>query len=139
MKSLAEKVSKQLPKLDEFSPLYLWAMFEHEDAPDKWDVVLSSQGSDQNIASAIRKISDHLVPELDRSELAAVSRIVVIPSEEPSVLALASSVRVQGGIMEVHDCDFDGLLIKHAFIFATQRPPRTRVATNPIGATGAAA
>lgn len=139
MKSLAEKVSKQLPKLDEFSPIYLWALFEHEDAPDKWDVVLSSRGSDQNAASAIRKISDHLVPELDRNELAAVSRIVVIPSEEPSVLALASSVAVQGGIMEVRDCNFMGLLIKHAFVFRTQRPPRTRTATNPVAATGAAA
>ncbi len=139
MKSLAEKVSKQMAKLDEFAPIYLWALFEHEDASDKWDVVLSSQGSDLNAASAIRKISQYLVPELDKAELAAVSRIVVIPSEEPSVMALASVTAVPGGIIEVSDCNFMGLVIKHAFLFRTQRPPRTRSAASPVGATNATA
>src|SRR5436190_286181 len=122
MKSLAEKVSKQFSTLDEFAPIYLWAIFEHDDEPEKWDVILSSHGSDQNAAPAIRKISEHLVPELDRVELDAVSRIVVIPSEEPSVLSLASAVNVKGGIVEVRDCNFMGLAIKHAFIFCAQRP-----------------
>ena len=139
MKSLAEKVSKQLAKLDEFAPIYLWALFEHEDAPDKWDIVLSSQGSDQNTASAIRKISQHLVPELDKMELAAVSRIVVIPSEDPSVTALASGMAVQGGIVEDRNCKFDGLEIKHAYFFRIQQPPRMRTAANPVGAPGGAA
>ena len=139
MKSLAEKVSKQLAKLDEFAPIYLWALFEHEDAPDKWDIVLSSQGSDQNTASAIRKISQHLVPELDKIELAAVSRIVVIPSEAPSVMALASDAGFQGGIAEIWDSNFDGLQIRHAYLFRTQQPPRMRTAANPVGAPGGAA
>ena len=139
MKSLAEKVSKQLPTLDEFAPIYLWALFEHDDEPEKWDVLLSSQGSDQNAASAIRKISGHLVPELERVELDAISRIVVIPSDEPSVLALASSVRAQGGLMEVRDCNFMGVQIKHAFICRTERPPRTRESANPVEVAGNAA
>lgn len=139
MKSLAEKVSKQLAQLDEFAPVYLWSLFENEDSPDKWDIVLSSKGSDQNAATAIRKISKHLVPELDKAELAAVSRIVVIPSEEPSVMALASSMAVQGGIIEVRDSNFMGLVIKHAFLFRTQRPPRTRATVDPVEAPSAAA
>lgn len=139
MKSLAEKVSRQLGKLDPLSPIYLWALFEHEDAPGKWDVVLSSEGSDKNPASAIRAISKHLVPELESAELAAVSRIVIIPSEEPSVLALAQSMAVQSSSVEISECNFMGLEVRHAFLFQTQRPPRTRRASAPAGSASTAA
>lgn len=139
MKSLAEKISKLSTHLDEFAPVFLWALFESEDSPDKWDIVLSSHGSDQNAAAAIRKISKQLVPQLDRSELAAVSRIVVVPSEEPSVMALASSMAVQGGMIEIRDSNFMGLAIKHALLFRTQRPPQTRHITEPTEARGATA
>lgn len=139
MKSLAEKVRNLSAELEEYAPVYLWSLFENEDAPDKWDIVLSSRGSDQNAAAAIRKISKHLVPQLDKSELAAISRIVVIPSEEPSVMALAASMAVQGGLIEIRDSNFMGLAIKHAFLFRTQRPPRTRSIAQPAEAPGAAA
>lgn len=139
MKSLVEKVSSLSSQLDEFAPVYLWALFENEEAPDKWDIVLSSRGSDQNAAAAIRKISKHLVPTLDESELKAVSRIVVIPSDQPSVMALSATVAVQGGMVEIRDSNFMGLVIKHAVLLRTQRPPGTRSITRPTEAPGATA
>ena len=123
MKSLAGKLATLLPKLQEDGPIYLFALFERDDAPGKWDVVFSSDWSNTDAASAVRTISDLIVPMLSGEELTALSRVVIIPSKEPSVALLASGMSVGGGCSEVVNCNFMGLQIGHAFIFRAQRPP----------------
>ena len=129
MKALADKLGRLLPEIESRSNVYLFALFERDDAPGKWDVVLSSEWSNANAASAIRTISERLVPQLDPNELAAISRIVIIPSNEPSVSMLASGMTVQGGCAELVDCNFMGLPIRHAFVFKAQRPPMAEPTT----------
>jgi len=123
MNELAQKVSTLLPGMEAKGVVYLFALVEREDV-DRWDVVVSSVWSDRDAANAVRWVSDELVPRLEKNELAMLSRIVVIPSKEPSVFALTSSMGVAGGSAEIVDCNFMGLRIKHAFLFKAQRPPK---------------
>jgi hypothetical protein len=125
MKALCEKAQQILPSLLQRGTVYLYALFERDDAPGKWDVVLSSEWSDGDAASATRYISDRLVPTLEKEELAALSRIAIIPSTAPAVALMASAINISDGHTEVVDCNFMGLLVKHAFVFRTQHPPTT--------------
>jgi len=122
MNSLAEKVRSALPELDKHGPIYLYALFEREDATGKWDIVLSSEWSDKDATSANKVVSNQVAPLLSREELASLSRVVVIPSTAPAIAAMSSAINVDGGSAEVQDCNFSGLLIKHAFVFRCKRP-----------------
>jgi hypothetical protein len=123
MKALCENVKALLPVLLERGPVYLFALFERDDAAGKWDVVLSAAWSDRDSSSAIRYVSGKLVPTLSPEELASLSRIVIIPSETPAVSAMTSTMNISGGETELVDCNLMGLQIKHAYIFRAQRPP----------------
>lgn len=125
MKSLADKLATLLPKLQEHGSIYLFALFARDDAAGKWDVVFSSEWSNSDAASAVRTISDMIVPMLGSEELAALSRVVIIPSKEPGVALLASGM---SGCAELVNCNFMGLQIGHAFIFRAQRPPAAQPA-----------
>ena len=46
MKTLAEKVKALLPMLEQRGAVYLFALFEREETAGKWDIVLSSEWSD---------------------------------------------------------------------------------------------
>lgn len=122
MKSLAKKVSSLLPVLEPRGPVYLFALFEREDIPGKWDIVLSSDWSDRQAGDAIRFISEQIVPTLQPDELAALSRIVVIPSKDPGVLAMTSAADVTAGSLELFDGSFNGLQVQHALVFLSKRP-----------------
>jgi len=122
MKSLVEKVRSSLPALDKHGLIYLYALFEREDATGKWDIVLSSEWSDKDATSANKLVSSEVVPLLNREELAALSRVIVIPSTAPAITAMSSAINVDEGSLEVQDCNFSGLQIKHAFVFRCKRP-----------------
>jgi hypothetical protein len=125
MKALCEKVKEILPLLEERGPVYLFALFERDDAPGKWDLIVSAQWADPEAAGAVRFVSTALVPRLDKEQLASISRIVIIPSTAPAVNLMASAINIAAGVSEIVDCNFMGLLIKHAFVFRTQHPPVT--------------
>lgn len=123
MKSIAEKLGTLLPSLLERGEVYLLALFERDDTPGKWDVVFSSTWSDQEPTPAVRFISEKLVPLLSPKELSALSRVVVIPSDQPAVRAMSSAINVEGGCADLIDCNFMGLQIKHAYVVRCKRPP----------------
>lgn len=85
--------------------------------------MFSSAWSDQQPTAAVRFISDKLIPLLSSEELAALSRVVVVPSDQPAVRAMSSAMNVEGGCADVVDCNFMGLQIKHAYVIRCKRPP----------------
>jgi hypothetical protein len=123
MKSIADKLATLMPTLLEKGDVYLLALFERDDAPGKWDVIFSSAWSDKEPTPAVRLISKILVPLLSPKELSALSRVVVIPSDQPAVSAMSSGISLEGGCADVVDCNFMGLQIKHAYVLRCKRPP----------------
>lgn len=126
MTTLEEKLRTALPLLKEHGEVYLCALFEREDIPDKWDVILSSAWSDVDAPGSIRALSEVIVPGLPSSELTSLSRVIAIPSSEPAIRAITSVVsNTGGGTVNVNDFNFMGLYIKRALIFHAQSPKGT--------------
>lgn len=129
MKTLADKVKTLLPMLEQRGTVYLFALFEREETSGKWDIVLSSEWSDNERADAVRLISDALVPKLNPEELSALSRVFIASSGEPEVDVLAIS---EEGMRMEHfysdDFSFMGVPMKQGYVFRTHTTPRFDIA-----------
>lgn len=129
MKTLADKVKALLPMLEQRGTVNLFALFERKETAGKWDIVLSSEWSDNERFDAVQLIADALVPKLTPEELSALSRVFVAPSGEAEVDLLAIA---DEGVPMKHffsdDFDFMGVPIKQAYVFRTQRTRRFDVA-----------
>ncbi|MGH9874633.1 MAG: hypothetical protein ACRD9S_19420 [Pyrinomonadaceae bacterium] len=111
----------------------LFALFLREDAGAgsgtsgysgyfaKWDLIVAApwiEGERKEALSHItRRIQETFTPE----ELSQLSRIVLIDLANPEVEAINRAIRVQHGRAEIHDSNFFGLQIKHAYIITSQR------------------
>ncbi len=100
----------------------LFALFLREDAPDRWDLIVSAPWAIPNeketVEYLVNEIKSHLGPE----DLINLSRIVVVDPNDPPVQALANAFHVEHGRLEVRDSNIFGLPIKHAFFITSKRP-----------------
>ena len=123
------RVERDLAK--EKGPFSLLALFLREDAPNKWDLVVSAPWTERDKEAALRMISDKVAKVLEPPEVLAISRIVLVEPTSPAVEAINRAFPVEHSVVEVKDSTFFGLEIKHAHIFASarlapdalQRPP----------------
>lgn len=87
----------------EKGPFALFALFLREEAPEKWDLVVSAPWIEENMGTALKLISERIKASLTASDLLAINR----------------SVRVEHSAVEMRDSTFFGQRIKHAHIFAS--------------------
>jgi hypothetical protein len=113
------KVEKALA--EEKGPFALFALFLREDAPDKWDLVVSAPWVEADKESALKLISSKVREFIKPPDLFAVSRVVIVEPTSPAVQAINQAFDTQHSTIEVKDSNFFGLAIKHAHIFASQR------------------
>ncbi len=120
MNALTDSVLKIEKNLcEEKGPLSLFALFLREDAPDKWDLVISAPWVQKDKELALNLISTKVREFLKPPELFSVSRIVLVEPTSPAVAAINRAFKVQHSAVEVKDSNFFGLAIKHAHIFAS--------------------
>lgn len=100
----------------------LFALFLREDAPDRWDLLVSAPWASSNEKEAVNYLVNEIKSHLGPEELVNLSRIVVVDPNDPSVQALANSFHVEHGRVEVRDSNLFGLQVKHAFIITSKRP-----------------
>lgn len=112
-------VEKELAK--ENGPFSLFALFLREDAPNKWDLVVSAPWTERDKGAALRVISDKMTSLLDPTDLLAISRIALVEPDNPAVETINRAFKVEHGSVEVKDSSFFGMAIKHAHIFASTR------------------
>ena len=123
MNSLIKKVEDLLPFLEKQGPVYLFAFAERADL-DRWDVVLSAEWSDHEIAMAVFKVSRELHLRLEPQEMTMLGSIAVVPSTDPNFQRmLSSTVDLSTNKTEVVQGSFLGSDIKKAFVFKVRRPP----------------
>jgi len=128
MKTLADKVKALLPMLEQRGSVYLFALFEREETSGKWDIVLSSDWSDNERGDAVRLISDALVPKLNPEEISALSRVFIAPSYDPAVEELIEADQAQH-VERFYTSGFSfmGVPIRQLYVFRTQKTPRVDV------------
>jgi hypothetical protein len=99
----------------------LFALFLLEDAPDRWDLVVSAPWVSDKKA-ALNYLVERIKTDLGSSELIKLSRIVFVDPDDVAVRNINSEISVEHGSVELRDRTFFGLPIKHAFIFTSKRP-----------------
>ena len=105
----------------ERGPFALFALLLREEAPEKWDLVVSAPWIEENKGAALKLISERIKKSLTAEELPTISRIVVADPSDPAVDAINRAFQVEHSTVEVKDSTLFGLQIKHAHIFASNR------------------
>jgi hypothetical protein len=100
----------------------LFALFLREDAPDKWDLVVSAPWIEVDKRRALDFIARQLRSHLEPEELLSLSKVVLIDHDDPALGAIHNAVRVLHGTMEIRNSAFFGLSIRHAYIITSQKP-----------------
>jgi len=100
----------------------LFALFLREDAEDKWDVVVSAPWF-KDATEGLDLIAKEIRKTVEPPELLSLSRIVVLPSDDPRLEAILKAIQVEHGSVEVVNSVFFGLHIDRAYFVTAKRPP----------------
>ena len=100
----------------------LFALVLREDAPDRWDLVVSAPWAGDDKLRAVDYLVDQIKAILGPQYLTNLSRIVFVDPEQDAVQKLNRAIQVEHGNVEVRDRYFFGLPIKHASIITSKRP-----------------
>lgn len=140
MKELVAKLrSLEKEIAEEKGDFTLFALFLREDAPDRWDLVVSAPWFGRNEKATLDYFASKVKSRLKVSELLMLSRIVLISPSDPSLGAVHTAVKVKGGEVEMSDRSFFGLPIKHAYIITSRREqPRQASTTSQLRHAAAA-
>ena len=92
----------------------LFALFRREDAPDGWDLVVSSPWLEEGKLKALGEFAEALKASIGDKQLRELSRIVTINQDDPALKAILSSVQVDDGVAEVRESSFFGLRVERA-------------------------
>lgn len=113
-RSIEKKITK------EFGDIVLFGLFLPDNTSNKWDLIISSSWLKSYDIKALKAISKILNNELN-DEIIKLSRIVVIEPLDNFVKKINSAVNIKNGDIELINCEFNGIQIKHAFIITSQK------------------
>ena len=136
-------VLEQLPIVDKALPLALriskekgefalFGLFLREDAPNKWDLVVSAPWLDRDRKGGMEYLAKKLRSRLTTEELLALSGIVVLETREPGVVAMQRWRAVRGTLEHLGNIVLFGLPIKDAYIIVCQDPSKSREALKTL-------
>ena len=108
---------------EEKGAFVLFALFMREDAPDRWDLIVSASWVASDKRDAVDYFVNQIKSRLGEQDLTSLSRIIVVDPQDDAVQALNRAVQIEHGGVEVRDSNFFGLPVKHAFIITSKRPP----------------
>jgi len=102
-------------------PFELFALFLREDAPNKWDLLISSDWARNDKKVALNTIIGEVQKALTQPEQLMLSRLIVLEKDDAALNALQSAMHVEHGMAEISDSNFNGLPIKHAYLITSKR------------------
>ncbi|MBI5789580.1 MAG: hypothetical protein HZA78_12080 [Candidatus Schekmanbacteria bacterium] len=97
---------------------WLFALFLREDAPNVWDLVVSAPWIKDDY-DTLKYLSREINKVLTDSELLKLSHIAIISEDNPNLASL-NKIKIEHGDVELKNCNFFGLEIKHAFIITSK-------------------
>lgn len=99
----------------------LFALFRREDAPDGWDLVVSSPWLEEENLKHFAEFADALKGIIGEKQLRELSRIVTIKQDDPALRAILSAIQVDDGVAEVRESVFFDLRVEHAIFLRAKR------------------
>lgn len=98
MEHLIENLKKSIKSLEaEKGTLLICALFLREDAFEKWDIVLAASWFNPKEMESYEIISSNLKRNLNTSELAHFSRIVILDQDDPIISFLLKAETIKNG------------------------------------------
>ena len=116
LSSIEQRISS---KKDRFR---LFALFLREDAPNRWDLVVSAPWLDENEQKGLNYLVKQIKLDLTTQEFVWLSRIIV--AREGSAI-LEAMKQVEGSHLVLQNVQLPGILVKEAYIISSH-PKRTR-------------
>ena len=121
MKELVDKFVELERKIsDTKGDFALFALFLREDAIDKWDLLVAAPWIEVNRKTALAYITEQIQSSFEPTELAQLSRVVLIDQANPALDAINRAAKTEHVVADVQDSNFFGLQIKHALIITAQ-------------------
>lgn len=99
----------------------LFAIFERQDIPSRWDLVISAPWVEENNEQAMRLLAAEMKKRLPSTDVGRVSRIVLLDSNESSVRAITSEHHVEHGRIPIEEASSYGLPSDRGYLI-TSRP-----------------
>jgi hypothetical protein len=100
----------------------LFALVLRDDAPDRWDLVVSAPWVGDDKRQAVDYMVGQIKAMLGPEYLTYLSRIVFVDPDQDAVQNLNRAMHVEHGNVEVRDSYFFGLPIRRAAIITSKRP-----------------
>ncbi len=99
----------------------LFGLFLREDSLDKWDLLVAADWIRTDDPEPVEYISSKIQKSLTPYEIVSLSRVLLIPEDNPGLIALQQGFSVEGGSVEIKNSTILGLQIKHAYIITCRR------------------
>ena len=99
----------------------LFGLFLREEAPDKWDLVVSAPWLEEGKLLALGEFIKKITPIVGEQELLALSRIITLNHDDPNLEAILRAFSVENGSLELKDSTLFGMGIKRAYIIRAKR------------------
>jgi len=116
----------ELAMAEEKGSFDLFALFLREDVLGKWDLVVAAGWAEMDKGKSFPYIAGKVQAALSNEELLRISRIVILDKNNPALLSMHKAFDVEHGISEIHDCNFSGVQIKHAYLITSRRRRKGR-------------
>lgn len=94
----------------------LFGLFLREEAPDKWDLVVSAPWLEEGKLKALGELTKRLSSVIGEQEVLSLSRIVTVNRENPVLNAILAAIQVDNGLVVIQNSYFSGIEIKEAHI-----------------------
>ena len=104
----------------EKGPFTLFGLFLRDDAPKKFDLVVSADWIDRNKEESLKYIVNMVQKGLSKEELMKLSRVVLMNERSPFLEAIFKAIGGGRGIQLYND-NFYGAEIKYGYIIQLQR------------------
>ena len=113
---------------EEKGPFTLFGLFLREDAPNRWDLVVSAPWLEDGKLKALEELTKKLTAVIGEGGVMELSRIVTVKEGDPALESVlrAVSVETPSGTTRFINCNFFGLEIKEAHIFRAVRPSQKK-------------
>jgi hypothetical protein len=123
MKIDIEKLRQLMRDLSrEKGEFIFFGLFLREEAPDRWDLVVSAPWLENGDLEALEDFVKKLRAAIGDDQLLFLSRVVTLDADEPALDAVTREINVEDGLVELRDADLFGMRMAHAYILRARRP-----------------
>lgn len=98
----------------------LFAVFERQDIPSRWDLVVAAPWVGEDNEKAMRLLAAEMKKRLPASDVGRVSRIVLLDPNDSSVRAITSVHSVEHGRVQIDEASSYGLPTDRGYLITAR-------------------